>query len=83
MTILPFLGLLLFLNLLLNSVLLQSYRELLLDHLLCQLSHNVSDHFLKFENLFLLDEVFQLLDAFTGQRQLRLLRGCLGFLLRL
>jgi hypothetical protein len=41
------------------------------------------DLFLKFEDLFLLDEVFQLLDAFTGQRQLRLLRGCLGFLLRL
>ena len=49
----------------LNSVVHLSYGELMLDPLLCQLSFKASDLFLKFNNLFLFDQVFQLLDAFT------------------
>ena len=64
--LLRFLGLLLFLNLVFNSFLHLRYGELVLDSLLCQLSFKVSELFLKFEDLFLLDQVFQLLDAFTG-----------------
>jgi hypothetical protein len=48
-----------------NSVVHLSYGELKLDPLLCRLSFKDSDLFLKFNNLFLFDQVFQLLDAFT------------------